>query len=83
MMPSTRIRHMENSIQWDFFVPAFQCVSTLGDGWKWVCGLDRVVKQDKCVIYSFGINGESSFESTLPKRAPGCEVWGYDCSVNS
>ncbi|KAI9437664.1 hypothetical protein H4582DRAFT_292822 [Lactarius indigo] len=49
----------------------------------WVCGLDRVAKQDKCVIYSFGINDESSFESTLLKRAPGCEVWGYDYSVNS
>ena len=42
------------------FIPAFQCphrvqrVGTLGDGGKWVCGLDRVVKQDKCVIYSFG-----------------------------
>jgi hypothetical protein len=102
----------------DFFIPAFQCphrvqrVGTLGDGGKWVCGLDRVAKQDKCVIYSFGpfhsipfshplppapqrrltsifsqnftgINGESSFESTLLQRAPGCEVWGYDYSVNS
>ncbi|KAH9069679.1 hypothetical protein EDB83DRAFT_384626 [Lactarius deliciosus] len=85
-----------------------QRVGTLGDGGKWVCGLDRVVKQEKCVIYSFGlfllfvllflgfqrgltwasvyvigINGESSFESTLLKRAPGCEAWGYDYSVNS
>ena len=46
----------------DFFIPAFQCphrvqrVGTLGDGGKWVCGLDRVVKQDKCVIYSFGMS---------------------------
>jgi len=45
----------------DFFIPAFQCphkverVGTLGDGGKWVCGLDRVAKQDKCVIYSFGL----------------------------
>jgi hypothetical protein len=68
-------------------------------------------KQDKCVIYSFGvsrfvlalrhplpfpfaprcrlnllffagINGESSFHSTLLKRGPTCEVWGYDYSVN-
>jgi Methyltransferase domain len=27
----------------------------MGDGGKWVCGLDRVAKQDKCVIYSFGL----------------------------
>ncbi|KAI0301032.1 methyltransferase domain-containing protein [Multifurca ochricompacta] len=81
--------HGEFYTIWDFFIPAFQCphrvqrIGTLGDGGKWVCGLDRVAKQDKCVIYSFGINGESSFESTLLKRAPGCEAWGYDYSVNN
>jgi len=74
--------------QRDFFIPAFQCphrverIGTLGDGGKWVCGLDRVAKQDKCVIYSFGINGESSFEQDLLQRAPNCEIWGYDFSVN-
>jgi len=81
--------HGEYYTLWDFFIPAFQCphrvqrVGTLGDGGKWVCGLDRVAKQDKCVIYSFGINGESSFEATLLKRGPTCEAWGYDYSVNS
>ncbi|KAH9169067.1 hypothetical protein EDB89DRAFT_2073372 [Lactarius sanguifluus] len=69
-------------------------VGILGDGGKWVCGMDA--KQEKCVVYSFGIddksfeaalleriNGESLFESTLLKRGPGCEVWGYDYTVNS
>ena len=78
----------------------------LGDGGKWVCGLDRIAKQDKCVIYSFGqlipfprsnsaehtdldpasvtgVENESSFESTVLQRAPSCEVWGYDYSVDS
>ena len=32
---------------------------------------------------STGINGESSFEAAMMKRAPGCEVWGYDYSVDS
>lgn len=74
---------------WDFFIPAFQCphrverIGTLGDGGKWTCGVDRIAKQDKCVIYSFGINGESSFEADLLRRAPGCEIWGYDYSVDS
>ena len=50
----------------DFFIPAFQCpyrverIGTLGDGGKWVCGVDRVAKQDKCVIYSFGSSPLSS-----------------------
>ncbi|KAH9025475.1 hypothetical protein EDB84DRAFT_398331 [Lactarius hengduanensis] len=43
-------------------------------------------KTNKCVIYSFGINGESSFESTLLKRAPGCDYsvnsWGPEITSN-
>jgi hypothetical protein len=44
----------------DLFVPAFRCphhlerVGVIGDGGKWACGVARVAKQDKCVIYSFG-----------------------------
>ncbi|EKM54906.1 uncharacterized protein PHACADRAFT_259072 [Phanerochaete carnosa HHB-10118-sp] len=75
---------------WDFFLPVFRCphlvqrVGTLGDGGKWVCGLDRIARQSKpCTIYSFGINGESSFEAALLEAAPHCEVWGYDFSVTS
>ena len=30
-----------------------------------------------------GVNGESSFEASLLERAPGCQVYGYDFSVNS
>jgi hypothetical protein len=26
----------------------------MGDGGKWVCGLEHVQKKEKCVIYSFG-----------------------------
>jgi hypothetical protein len=72
---------------WDFFIPSFQCphhverVGVLGDGGKWVCGVERIATQEKCVVYSFGINGESSFEAALLERAPGCEVWGYDFTV--
>ena len=49
-----------------------------------MCGLDRIARQRKpCRIYSFGINGESSFEAALLEAAPTCEIWGYDFSVNS
>ncbi|KAH9961557.1 methyltransferase domain-containing protein [Russula dissimulans] len=93
--------HNEMYTIWDFFLPAFPCpgrverIGVMGDGGKWVCGLERLAKQDKCVIYSFanppmscklimiGINGESSFEADLLKRVPGCEAWGYDYSVSS
>jgi len=100
--------HTFPSLSGDFFIPTFRCphrlerIGVIGDGGKWVCGLQRVANQKKCVIYSFGlsffpsilppsvvtptrfmigVNGESSFEATLLKRAPNCEVWGYDFSV--
>ncbi|EIW85952.1 hypothetical protein CONPUDRAFT_68594 [Coniophora puteana RWD-64-598 SS2] len=74
---------------WDFFPPSFKCphnlerIGVMGDGGKWTCGLERIEKKEKCVIYTFGINGESSFEAGVMKRAKGCDVWGYDFSVNS
>jgi len=72
---------------WDFFRATFRCphkvrrVGALGDGGKWVCGLEQIAQQPSCVIYSVGINGESSFEAELLKSAPHCELWGYDYSV--
>ena len=45
----------------------------MGEGGKWICGVDRLAqlggtpegKQAKrgCVVYSFGVNGDSSFEA--------------------
>ena len=32
---------------------------------------------------ALGINNESSFEAELLEKAPECEAWGYDFSVNS
>lgn len=34
------------------------------------------------MIYSFGIQAESSFEEELLKNTEGCEIWGYDFSVS-
>ena len=72
----------------DFFPAAFNCpheierIGSLGDGGKWVCGLSRVAKKPDCVVYSVGINHESSFEAELLSRTTGCQVWGYDFSVD-
>lgn len=38
----------------------------MGDGGKYVCGVDALAELKEgrgCVVYSFGINGESSFEA--------------------
>lgn len=47
-----------------------------------MCGIDRLATQkEPCVVYSFGVNHDSSFEAALLARAPNCEIWGYDYSV--
>ncbi|KAF2008957.1 hypothetical protein BU24DRAFT_88803 [Aaosphaeria arxii CBS 175.79] len=81
---------------WDFFPPVYTCphdiqrVGRLGDGGKWVCGMSVYEEtpkapfanpQDGIVMYSFGINGESSFEAEMLERVPNLRIWGYDYSV--
>lgn len=39
--------------------------------------------QDGLVVYSFGINAESSFEAELLERVPSARIWGYDFSVEA
>ena len=43
----------------------------LGDNGKWVCGLRSLLKRSPCIVYSFGSNGETSFEQDI-LRATKC-----------
>lgn len=43
-----------------------------------VCGMERIAEQERRIIYSFGINGESLFEAALLERVPGREAWRYE-----
>ncbi|EFQ31903.1 uncharacterized protein GLRG_07047 [Colletotrichum graminicola M1.001] len=74
---------------WDFTPASFSCphemerVGRLGDGGKWVCGMSRYVnfpRNRECIIYSFGVRDESSFENEMLSRTK-CRVWAYDFSV--
>ncbi|KAK2040417.1 hypothetical protein LZ31DRAFT_604177 [Colletotrichum somersetense] len=74
---------------WDFIPASYNCpwdverIGRMGDGGKWVCGMSRYVdypKDRECVIYSFGVRDESSFEQEMLERTP-CVVWAYDFSV--
>ncbi|KAJ9142279.1 hypothetical protein NKR19_g7271 [Coniochaeta hoffmannii] len=58
-------------------------VGRMGDGGKWVCGMSKFEASSRvrpCVIYSFGVRDESSFENEMLSRTD-CEVWAYDFSV--
>ncbi|KAH9837615.1 methyltransferase domain-containing protein [Rhodofomes roseus] len=69
---------------WDFFPPVFNCphelerIGALGDGGKWICGLSRVAEKQDCVIYSFGLDWDSTFEGELLQRTSHCKIYGYD-----
>ncbi|KAI0338247.1 hypothetical protein BDW22DRAFT_1363121 [Trametopsis cervina] len=76
-------------VLWDFYIAGFNCphriqrVGNLGDGGKWMCGIERLATQrTPCNVYSFGVNEDSSFEAALLGRAPNCQIWGYDFSVS-
>ncbi|ODM93912.1 hypothetical protein Ocin01_12770 [Orchesella cincta] len=79
------------TVIWDLIAPSFDCpqgkkrVGNIGAGGKWVCGFE-VFEQTKktgapCVVYSFGVQDDSSFEALFLQRT-NCHVFSYDMSVN-
>lgn len=76
-----------------FFCPYdLERVGKLGDGGKVVCGMSRYEKESpgpssssnpapELVIYSFGVNKDSSFEAAMMERT-NAHIWGYDFSVD-
>ncbi|KAL8331492.1 hypothetical protein RB593_002098 [Gaeumannomyces tritici] len=74
---------------WDLAPASYGCphemerVGRMGDGGKWVCGMSRYERLSRargCVVYSFGVRDESSFENELLSRT-NCSVWAYDFAV--
>jgi hypothetical protein len=80
---------------WDLYPPQVNCpdserVGKVGDGGKWVCGLKHLTTKEKttktndgtrpCVIYSFGISTDSSFEHDMI-RLTGCEIHLFDPTI--
>lgn len=55
----------------------------MGDGGKWVCGMslyEDIPTEKPCVIYSFGVQTESSFGKCLNLRAPSTITHYAGCS---
>ncbi|KAF9392899.1 hypothetical protein CPB97_007425 [Podila verticillata] len=74
---------------WGYFPASFNCpheverVGRYNDGGKWMCGmsvLENLDPSEKCVIYSMGVNDDSSWEAEMMDRTR-CEVWAFDGSV--
>jgi len=75
---------------WDVFLPSFPCpfeverIGRMGDGGKFTCGLPRIREKrgKKCIVYSFGVERESSWEAEILERSD-CEIYMYDFSVST
>lgn len=96
----TRIHHNYSAIKpfnswgpiyiWDWFNPDHLCptmerVGRVGDGGKWMCGLETLRKRPEeagrpCIVYAFGINDDTSFEEELVNRTH-CQVFAFDPTV--
>ena len=74
---------------WDLFPAVWSCpwdiqrIGRLGDGGKWVCGMSQYEKRvDKpTIIYSFGVNDDSTFEEEMLRRT-NAELFAFDYSVD-
>ena len=73
---------------WDWFIPLAPCeererVGAIGDGGKWMCDVSRYETECSrpCIVYSFGVRTDSTFESELHDRTP-CEIFGFDPAVD-
>jgi hypothetical protein len=48
-------------------------IGRMGDGGKWVCGMsvyEAIPEEKPCVIYSFGVQTESTFGKSSLREAP-------------
>ncbi|CAF1150026.1 unnamed protein product [Adineta steineri] len=67
----------------DNYEPTFSCrfeqrLGINGDGGKWICDVYRLKQIPSCLIYSFGSNGEFSFENETSRYLPNCDIHTFD-----
>lgn len=65
------------------YEPTFSCryeqrLGNNGDGGKWICDVFQLLKRSNCLVYSFGSNGEFSFENETKRVLPNCEIHTFD-----
>lgn len=78
------------AVFWDLYEPLYNChnrirLGRVGDGGKWVCNLDRLVSAgNSCLVYSYGSNGEISFEEDLIEESGRkCAIHVFDPVIHS
>eukprot|EP00040_Diaphanoeca_grandis_P020617 m.109666 g.109666 ORF g.109666 m.109666 type:complete len:351 (-) comp27973_c0_seq1:76-1128(-) len=54
----------------------------LGDGPKFVCGMEVIANRPRCLIYSIGCNWKFEFEYAVNKLAPRCDIHTFDGTMD-
>lgn len=70
---------------WDVFPPTVNCpdmqrLGPTGEGGKWVCGLAHLQSLPFCIMYSFGISTDVSFEVEILQRTR-CLIFAFDPTI--
>ena len=75
---------------YDMFEPVWSCESrerlpaSMGDGPKWMCGMPEVAVSNRpCLVYSFGSNGDTKFETAVKTAAPRCDIHTFDPTLGN
>jgi hypothetical protein len=53
----------------------------MGDYGKWLCGVRMYLQRKGCVVYSFGSDGDTTFEQDILQRTK-CSVHIFDPSLS-
>ena len=78
------MHNIKSGVKWfqTYWEPCISCsdeerIGVIGDGGKWVCNPQHMLKHDGCVILSVGSNNEFGFEYEMINRF-GCNVHVFD-----
>ena len=75
----------QRSTVWDYYTPTVSCpnlqrIGRVGDGGKWLCALRELQKKKTCVVYSYGVSIDASFEEELLLQT-NCTIFAFDPST--
>lgn len=74
------------ALVWDLAPPILSCpdierVGQAGEGGKWICGMNQLIQEGhNCIVYSFGISTDVSFEWEILRRTS-CTIYAFDPSI--
>lgn len=69
------------------FTPSGPCpvrdrVGNINDGGKWTCAPELVRSAERCIIYSFGVADDTSFEAAMIRGSRNCMVHAFDIAFD-